>query len=508
MENNMIIIGAGIAGLSTGCYAQMNGYKSAIFEMHTMPGGLCTAWKRKGYTFDISMHNFIGSRPGPYNRMWQELGVLDGRRFVYHKEMGRIESGAKRLDICADPGRLEEQMLALSPADAELTREFIRLLSGKSMYELAPLKPPEMLGLMDRIRMGAAVLPLFGVFRKYGKMTIQEFAQRFRDPFLRNAVRFFMDAPGWPMLRFPMVGLSGFMKGMKESSVPIGGSQQVAFRVADLYKQLGGEIRFKSRVADVIVVNDRAVGIRLQDGTEHRADTVVWAGDGRTLIFDILGGRYLDEQIKDMYNTRPVVLPIAHVTMGVNRDLSKEPHRTIFELDNAIPIAGEDHEWMFVLHHSFDPTMAPPGKSAVEVWYATRYDYWERLARDRAAYDAEKKRIAEATIAALDKHWPGFAAQIEVAEVATPATYVRYTGNWQGSPDGWYITPENMKKQAFRRTLPGLSGLYMVGQWTAPFTGVIFAAVSGRQLIQLLCRQEEREFVTEHRNVQEERLAA
>src|SRR3989304_2375133 len=49
---SIIIIGAGIAGLSAGCYGQMNGYKTRIFELHDKPGGLCTAWKRKGYTFD------------------------------------------------------------------------------------------------------------------------------------------------------------------------------------------------------------------------------------------------------------------------------------------------------------------------------------------------------------------------------------------------------------------------------------------------------------------------
>jgi phytoene dehydrogenase-like protein len=56
MEKSIIIVGAGMAGLSTGCFAQMNGYKTTIFEMHNIPGGLCTAWKRKGYKFDISMH--------------------------------------------------------------------------------------------------------------------------------------------------------------------------------------------------------------------------------------------------------------------------------------------------------------------------------------------------------------------------------------------------------------------------------------------------------------------
>ena len=52
-EKSIIIIGGGIAGLSAGCYAQMNGYQSQIFEMHHLPGGLCTAWERKGYVFDL-----------------------------------------------------------------------------------------------------------------------------------------------------------------------------------------------------------------------------------------------------------------------------------------------------------------------------------------------------------------------------------------------------------------------------------------------------------------------
>ncbi len=499
MAERMVIVGAGIAGLSTGCYALMNGYKTTILEMHTVPGGLCTAWKRNGYTFDISMHMLVGSKSGPFRQMWQELGVLAGREFFYHDETARIESGGKSLDICADPRRLEDQMVALSPADADLTKEFIRLLSGKSVMRGASLKPAEMFSLVDNVKMAALLLPLMGVFRRYGQTTIQEFAQRFQDPFLRSAVRFFIDAPGWPMPRYPMVAMAGFFKAFYDAGVPLGGSQQVIFRIAELYKRLGGEIRYNSRATDVVIRNDRATGVRCEDGTEHSADIVVWAGDGHRLIFDILGGRYLNEEIRHIYSDWTPVLPLVHVAIGVARDMSKEPHRIVFELDKAIAIAGEEHRWMSFLHHCFDPSMAPPGKSAVEVWYATRYDYWEKLARDRAAYDSEKKRIADATIAVLDRRWPGFASQVEVVDVPTPATYVRYTGNWQGSPDGWYITPDNMRKRTLLRKLPGLSGLSMVGQWTAPFTGTIFAAISGRQLVQLLCKQNKTPFVTSPR---------
>jgi phytoene dehydrogenase-like protein len=497
MEKTVVIVGAGIAGLSTGCYARMNGYKTAIFEMHRIPGGLCAAWKRKGYTFDISMHMLVGSKSGPLLKMWQELGVVKDQKFFYHDEMVRIESGEKSLSVCADPVRLEEQMLALSPADAKVTKDFIGLFAGRGMMGAMSLKPAEMAGPLDKLKMLAAVLPRMGTYRKYGKLTLQEFAQRFQDPFLREAVRFIIDSPGWPMLRFPMVGLVGFLKsGVLEAGVPLGGSQRVIFRMAEYYQKLGGVVHFERRVKDVIIENDQAVGVRLEDGTEHRADIVIWAGDGHTVIFDILGGRYVNDEVRSMYKEWTPVLPLAQVMLGVARDLSKEPHRIVFKLEKPINIAGEEHRWLYFLHHCFDASMAPQGKSAAEVWYATRYDYWEELARDRARYEEEKRRIAGFTIAELDKRWPGFASQIEVVDVPTPATYVRYTGNWRASPDGWYITPENMRRQNMLRSLPGLSGFYMVGQWTTPFSGTVMAALSGRQLIQLLCKRSGRPFVT------------
>jgi phytoene dehydrogenase-like protein len=494
---SMVIVGAGIAGLSTGCYARMNGYKTTIFEMHNLPGGLCAAWKRKGYTFDISMHMLVGSKSGPFHQMWQELGVIQDRQFVYHNELGRIESKGKSLSVCTDPHRLEEQMLSLSPADRKLTKEFLRLFCGRGLMGAMSLKPVELAGPFDSLKMMAAILPHLGTFRRYGRLTIQEFAQRFQDPFLRNAIRFVIDSPGWPMLRYPMTGLAGFLNSaVSESGVPIGGSQRVVLQMAEYYRQLGGEIRLKCKVKDVIIENGRAVGVRLEDGTEQRADIVVWAGDGRTVIFDILGGRYLNDEIRRMYREWTPVSPLVHVAIGIARDMSKEPPRLTYELERPINIAGEERRWLSVLHHSFDPTMAPPGKSAVEVWYPTRYEYWEGLYQDRDRYQDEKKRIADITLAELDKRWPGFSSQVEVVDVPTPMTYVRYTGNWKGSPDGWYITTDNMMKRSLLRSLPGLSGFAMVGQWTAPFTGTVMAALSGRQFVQLQCKQDGRRFVT------------
>jgi len=367
-EKSIVVVGAGMAGLSAGCYARMNGYKATILEMHSIPGGLCTAWTRKGYTFDISMHMLTGSRSGAFHEMWRELGVMENRRFHYHTEMCSIESGSRRLSLCTDPKRLEEQLLSLSPADAELTREFVRLVCGPNMMAATNLKPAELSGLSDFLRMTFAILPLLGTFRRYGKQTIQEFAGRFQDPFLREAIRMTIDGPGWPMARFPMAGLAGFFKSsVSEAGVPTGGSQRVALTIAERYKKLGGELRLKTRVAGVLVENNRAVGVKLADGTETRADEVIWAGDGHTLIFEMLGGRYMDDRIRRMYDEWIPVRPVVHVCLGVARDMSKEPARVSFELDQPITVAGEERKWLSVLHHSFDPTMAPAGKAAVEV---------------------------------------------------------------------------------------------------------------------------------------------
>jgi phytoene dehydrogenase-like protein len=123
------------------------------------------------------------------------------------------------------------------------------------------------------------------------------------------------------------------------------------------------------------------------------------------------------------------------------------------------------------------------------VWYNADYGYWKDLIKDRAKYDMEKKRIADETADALDAKWPGFKSRIEMIDVPTPVTYERYTGNWLGSPDGWYLTVDNYMDQAMRKTVPGLKNLYMVSQWGAPYTGTVSTSLGGRQLVQILCKK-------------------
>ena len=144
MEKSIIVVGSGMAGLSAGCYARMNGYKAEIYEMHSIPGGLCTAWHKKGYTFDISMHMLTGSISGPFHQMWEELGVIQKFNFYYHDHLAQIEGMGKKLRLPVDRKKFEEELTAISPVDSKLIKEFTRIVFGPDLMKAASLKPAEL----------------------------------------------------------------------------------------------------------------------------------------------------------------------------------------------------------------------------------------------------------------------------------------------------------------------------------------------------------------------------
>lgn len=125
---SLIIIGAGIGGLAAGCYAQMNGFETALFESHDKPGGTCTSWRRGDYWFDGCIHHLAGAGSGsPMHRIWQELGALLDERVLFFDELTRVEGPeGKTFIVYTDTERLEQHMLELAPDDAKPIRAYAR----------------------------------------------------------------------------------------------------------------------------------------------------------------------------------------------------------------------------------------------------------------------------------------------------------------------------------------------------------------------------------------------
>ncbi|NIO08539.1 MAG: NAD(P)/FAD-dependent oxidoreductase, partial [Deltaproteobacteria bacterium] len=227
-------------------------------------------------------------------------------------------------------------------------------------------------------------------------------------------------------------------------------------------------------------------------------DIVISAADGHTTIFDMLEGKYVNEKIRGYYDQLPIFPPVIYVALGVARSFDGLPssaNGVNYLLDEPVIIAGQELGRLSVHIYNFDPSLAPEGKTLLTLMIDSNYEYWKQLSEDPERYKAEKERIADVVVASLDRRFPGLAAQVEMRDVATPMTFERYTGNWQGTYEGWLITTKNLRMR-MSKTLPGLANFYMAGQWVQPGGGLPPAVMTGRHVAQIICKNDKKKFVT------------
>jgi phytoene dehydrogenase-like protein len=496
--SDVVVIGAGIAGLAAGCYAQMNGYQTQIFELHDQPGGLCTAWQRQGYTFDGCLYYLFGSGAGqPFHQIWAELGAVRGRKFVHHDELMRIVApNGKTLIVYSNPDQLEAHLHSLSDKDCWLIKDFCDGIRAMAQFDLSLLyrQPKSSMGLAEWMRLSLKLAPFIRPLSRWGNISAREFGNRFQDPFLRRAIPQMFSWSTIPV----MVGMSLIAYTHNgNAGVPIGGSLEFAQSIAQRYLELGGKIHYNAQVEKILVTNQQAVGVRLYNHEEYYADRVIAACDGRGTLLDLLRGASIGRSLQQLYDGHLPIHAQLQVSLGVNRDLSGEPHWATYLLDKPMEIAGEIRSEISVKHYCFDSSLAPPGKSVITMMLTTPYAYWQRI-YGRSLYHAEKIQESDLLIEQLECFYPGITTDIEVVDVATPLTYERYTGNWQGSSCGWLLTKQTLPLtiKGISKTIPGLRGLYSIGQWVEPGGGVPIVAMSGRTIVQQICHEDRRIFKT------------
>lgn len=496
-EKSVTIIGAGLAGLSAGCYLQMNGYHSRIFEHHASPGGVAACWKRKGYLIDGGIHFVMNCQPGSkVYEVYRELGAAQANRFIEAEAYARFfdEATGRSLPVTANLSRLAHDLKVLSPADGSIAEEFMRVAKSGGNLDLGAMgldSPPEIMGGLDWLRMIWQLRPFLKYFVGSYRKPIQEFAAKAKDPWLRFVLEnmFTPEVPVWFVSMLLGMLSNGELGLLSRGSV--GFVQPIEAR----YKDLGGEISYNSTVEEVLVEHHRAVGVRLADGVEQRSDVVVSAADGRSTIFDLLGGRYVDKAIRKMYRDWQLVRPAVMISYGVAREFAEEPSLTIMKLEKPL-VVGEGTVQAVVLRiFNYSDRFAPPGKRLLQASFETTWDHWHGLREDAAAYEEEKNRVAREVLGRLESHYPGISGQVEVTDVATPYTTWRYTRNHKGAYMGWLATPQAIFTTV-RRTLPGLGSFLMAGQWVMPGGGVAPSLYSGRHVAQILCHQDGKPFIT------------
>jgi phytoene dehydrogenase-like protein len=501
------IIGAGVSGLTAGCYLQMNGFQTEIFEKHSIPGGLCTSWKKGDYTFDGCAHWILGSDKGSsFHKLWSE--VMDLKKVQFHNHDVRVEVGLKvnankygekTFKLYTNLDRLQEYMIDLAPEDERTIKEFIKPMRIMQKFDLPPILDdlPFLQATWRGIKMMKYMEFLYWFLRLKNETNFS-FAKKFKNPFLRESFELLYDGDEVNMMILTMP-LSVFDQ--KSAGYPIGGSLEFARRIEERYLELGGKIHYKTPVKKIITENDKVTGLLVRNDKVHNSDITISAADWNFTVFEALDGKYSNKHMQDLVDLKKldVFFSVMQFSFGIAKDLSHFPHfsRIPMEEDLHSP-DGTVYNRLEVHVYNYDPTFAPKGKTSVVVsFYTTKREFWiDARKNDRPKYRAAKKEFTDKIIELLDKRLGGIKDFIEVVDVATPATFNRYTGNWKGSTQGWLPGKNLLAPSPVGLKLPGLKNFYYSSHWNQPGGGLPIAVKTGRDVAKAICKEHKIKFKT------------
>jgi phytoene dehydrogenase-like protein len=481
----VIIAGGGIAGLAAGVYAQKSGFETVIYESNRVPGGNCTAWRRKGYFFEGGMHWLNGSSPGRMlHRVWREVGALSpASRIITGDPFMVCLWEGERICLYRDPVRLEDHLRALSPEDGPAIknlcgeiRRFMPLqlpvtdLPGLRVRERSPSAPGVMLGMLPAL---SRVIPL-------GKQRAADYAARFQHPGIRMLLCGVVP-PEYDAASL-MYTLANFASG--DGGYVEGGSPKLSAGMAGRFTELGGVIRYGERIGRIVVKNGRAAGV-VSGGEYIPADAVIVASDALaaadTLFDEPVRKGWIGRMRRD---TIPLVSTF--VCMGVEADLSSWDENVLFPLKRPYEYGGVRFSSARFYNYAAYPGYAPEGCSVLTtILLGDTYEYW-KAARDRGLYDRRKEELFKTIRDRFAEQIPAVRDKAAVWDVATPLTYERFCGSYHGS---WMtMTPPGSRRIPYPCTVPGIGNLYFAGHRMRPPGGMPVAVSSGRTAAQRLCR--------------------
>ena len=493
MSKKVVIIGGGIAGLSAGIYAAMNGFETEIIEMHDVAGGQCTAWDRKGYRFDYCLHWLVGTSKGAFNEIWKETNVINSEtEIIDHEIHSRIlDEEGNEFIIYSNIDSWEKYLIELAPEDKASIQKMCSDMQKSALLEPFALAP-ELRSMFDYIRILPKMLPMFNVIRKFGRMTCGEYFEKLNFKNDRIKTIFFAMYGNRDFSALAFIFMLGWYN-QKNAGYIKGGSYPLAQRMVEKFRKLGGTITYKKKVEKIIVESNVAKGILLSDGTKIPADYVISAADGYSTIFKLLDTKYMSKEIDFAYKYWELFTPIVQVSFGINKVIpSNSP--ILINISKEMLIGKTKLENGYsVMNYSFDTTMAPEGKTTIILRFDSPWKLWENM--DAKEYKAEKLQIQKDATMYLEKEYPGISEFIEVIDVATPKTDVRYTGVKDGAYEGFMPSKNNMMK-SLKMQLPGLQNFYMAGQWLSPGGGLPPSAQTGKWAVQLICKKEKQQFIS------------
>jgi len=490
---DVIVIGAGIGGLTSAALLQERGFKTIVFEKNAFPGGSCSAFRKGGYTFDAGASVFYGFNEddsvGTLNlhaRIFRKLGVSletvpDPVQIHYHMPAG--------FEVSAwyDRRRFLDVLIRRFPHEKEGIVKFYDAL--ESVYDILSSLPAGSLEDVMHLAGVGAKHPLktmaLGVKTLY---SMGGTARRFiSDPELLRFID--LESYSWAVQdasSTPLVNAGICLADRHHGGInyPIGGSGAIPDALVKGYEKYGGSVRYRTEVKSVIVENGAAVGVRLADGSEVRARAVV----SNATVWDTFN-RLVDDSRLRVPDDRFIKAPSwFQIWLGVDGSIvPNDFHMHHIIVDDWAKYDKLGGTIYFSAPSVLDPSLAPEGKHALHLFVTAETSQWEQYDRQSPEYRNAKEVFARSVIARAESILPGLQKGVELMVTATPQTHVRYLNRRDGSYGPLLKPGQNVLLKPQNRT--PVKNLFSAGDSTFPGQGVIAVTYSGVSCASYIARQ-------------------
>ena len=498
---DVVVIGAGLGGLSTATALARKGYRVCLLEQHGVPGGYATSFVRGRFEFEVALHELcdIGTtdRPGLLRKLFDHLGVTQHVDFVRAPHLYR--SVFADLDITLPDGQAYTETLCRTfPSEADGIRRFMRRVFDTA-HELDRLGSVARARFPDILAKAAAV-PLWmrSLPRSWFATVDQVLDRDVRDPLARAVLcqywGYFGLPPSQLSFLFFAAGLATYVKG--GAWYVKGRSQALSQAFVKAFEGHGGELRLNCAAARITIDGGRVTGVSTEQGAQITAPVVVSNADPVTTCVDLVGLEATPPRFLRRLQATEVAPATVNVYLGLARSLDElgiRDHEVFLNEDAdfdaqhaAMRRLGTPATIAITAYNTVLPEISPPGTSMVVLTALAYGEPWCEL--DPARYFPEKLRIGDAMLDLSERVMPGLRQAAEVVEVSTPVTNMRYARTLGGSIYGFSMSPHN--NPGMRPGPPGpIPGLYFAGAWTKPGGGFSPVILSGQMAAGAVARK-------------------